>query len=111
MPGVVMANDCIPGCGLTPLFGMLSIDSVNTASDILDPVKPNYCPLFKNLPQIQIKIFKLTSLSWTLPKPLTKFHINDFYTNSNFMESGFDSFVDDAVVGEQSELAGFQIFW
>ena len=28
MPGVVMANDCIPGCGLTPLFGMLSIDSV-----------------------------------------------------------------------------------
>jgi hypothetical protein len=24
---------------------------------------------------------------------------------------GFDSFVDDAVVGEQSELAGFQIFW
>jgi hypothetical protein len=22
-----------------------------------------------------------------LPKPLTKFHINDFYTNSNFMES------------------------
>jgi hypothetical protein len=41
----------------------------------------------KNLPQIQIKIFKLISLSWTLPKPLTKFHINDFYTNSNFMES------------------------
>ena len=34
----------------------------NTASDILDPVKLNYCPLFK------IKIFKLTSLSWTLPK-------------------------------------------
>jgi hypothetical protein len=32
-------------------------------------------------------IFKLISLSWTLPKPLTKFHINDFYTNSNFMES------------------------
>ena len=31
----------------------------NTASDILDPVKLNYCPLFKNLPQIQIKIFKL----------------------------------------------------
>ena len=28
MPGVVMANDGIPGCGLTPLFGMLSIDSV-----------------------------------------------------------------------------------
>jgi hypothetical protein len=24
---------------------------------------------------------------------------------------GFDSFVDDAVVGEQSQLAGFQIFW
>jgi hypothetical protein len=24
---------------------------------------------------------------------------------------GFDSFVDDAVVGKQSELAGFQIFW
>jgi hypothetical protein len=24
---------------------------------------------------------------------------------------GFGSFVDDAVVGEQSELAGFQIFW
>jgi hypothetical protein len=24
---------------------------------------------------------------------------------------GFDSFVDDAVVGEQSEFAGFQIFW
>ena len=41
----------------------------------------------KNLPQIQIKIFKLISLSWTLPKPLTKFHINDFYTNSNFMQS------------------------
>jgi hypothetical protein len=57
------------------------------ASDILDPVKPNYCPLFKNLLQIQIKIFKLISLSW-----------------------GFDSFVDDAVVGEQSELAGFHIF-
>ena len=62
-------------------------------------MKLNYCPLllyalFKNLPQIQIKIFKLTSLSWyimhswTLPKPLslTKFHINDFYTNSNFVE-------------------------
>jgi hypothetical protein len=30
----------------------------NTASDILDPVKLNYCPLFRNLPQIQIKIFK-----------------------------------------------------
>ena len=59
----------------------------NMASDILDPVKPNYCPLFKNLLQIQIKIFKPISLSWTLPKPLTKFHINDFYTNSNFMES------------------------
>jgi hypothetical protein len=57
------------------------------ASDILDPVKPNYCPLFKNLLQIQIKIFKPISLSWTLPKPLTKFHINDFYANSNFMES------------------------
>ena len=28
MPGVVMANDGIPGCELTPLFGMLSIDSV-----------------------------------------------------------------------------------
>jgi hypothetical protein len=108
------------------------------ASDILDPVKPNYCPLFKNLLQIQIKIFKRISLSWTLPNPLTKFHINDFYTNSNFMESrikhssashfpilrqhqgllgenitiflGFDSFADDAVVGEQSELAGFHIF-
>jgi hypothetical protein len=50
----------------------------NIASDILDPVKPNYCPLFKNLLQIQIKIFKLISLSWTLPKPLTNFHINDF---------------------------------
>jgi hypothetical protein len=24
---------------------------------------------------------------------------------------GFDSFVSDAVVGKQSELAGFQIFW
>jgi hypothetical protein len=24
---------------------------------------------------------------------------------------GFDSFVDDAVVSEQSELAGFQTFW
>ena len=24
----------------------------NTVSDILDPVKLNYCPLFKNLPQI-----------------------------------------------------------
>jgi hypothetical protein len=24
---------------------------------------------------------------------------------------GFDSFVDDAVVGEHSELAGFQVFW
>jgi hypothetical protein len=59
----------------------------NTASDILDLVKLNYCPLFKNIPQIQIKIFKLTSLSWTLPKPLTNFHINDFYANSNFMES------------------------
>ena len=59
----------------------------NMASDILDPVKPNYCPLFKNLLQIQIKIFKLISLSWTLPNPLTKFHINDFYTNSDFMES------------------------
>jgi hypothetical protein len=46
--------------------------------NILDPVKLNYCPLFKNLPQIQIKIFKLISLSWTLSKPLTKFHINDF---------------------------------
>jgi hypothetical protein len=41
----------------------------NMASDILDPVKPNYCPLIKNLLQIQIKIFKLISLSWTLPKP------------------------------------------
>ena len=59
----------------------------NTASDILDPVKLNYCPLSKNLPQMQITIFKLTSLSWTLPNPLTKFHINDFYANSNFMES------------------------
>jgi hypothetical protein len=29
----------------------------NTVSDILDPVKLNYCPLLKNLPQIQIKIF------------------------------------------------------
>ena len=27
----------------------------NMDSDILDPVKPNYCPLFKNLLQIQIK--------------------------------------------------------
>jgi hypothetical protein len=45
----------------------------NTVSDILDPVKLNYCPLFKNLPQIQIKIFKLISLLWTLSKPLTKF--------------------------------------
>jgi ATP/ADP translocase len=35
----------------------------NMASDILDPVKPNYCPLFKNLLQIQIKIFKPISLS------------------------------------------------
>jgi hypothetical protein len=43
----------------------------NTASDILDPVKLNYCPLFNNLPQIQIKILKLISLSWTLPKPGT----------------------------------------
>jgi hypothetical protein len=59
----------------------------NMASDILDPVKSNYCPLFKNVLQIQIKIFKLISISWTLRKPLTKFHINDFYTNSNFMES------------------------
>jgi hypothetical protein len=24
---------------------------------------------------------------------------------------GFDNFVDDAVVGEQSELAGFQFLW
>ena len=59
----------------------------NTASDIIDPVQLNYCTLFKNLPQTQMQIFKLTSLSCTLPKPLTKFHINDFYTNSNFMES------------------------
>jgi hypothetical protein len=35
----------------------------NMDSDILDPVKPNYCPLFKNLLQIQIKIFKLISQS------------------------------------------------
>jgi hypothetical protein len=31
MPGVVMVSDGITGCGLTPLFGMLSIDlEVNT---------------------------------------------------------------------------------
>ena len=44
----------------------------STASDILDPVKLNYCPLFKNLPQTQMQIFKLTSLSWTLPKAFDK---------------------------------------
>jgi hypothetical protein len=28
MPGDVMVSDGITGCGLTPLFGMLSVDSV-----------------------------------------------------------------------------------
>jgi hypothetical protein len=28
MPGVVMVSDGITGCGLMPLFGLLSIDSV-----------------------------------------------------------------------------------
>jgi hypothetical protein len=84
----------------------------NTASDILDPVKLNYCPLFNNLPQIQIKILKLISLSWTLPKPLTKFHINDFYTNGiknqtlNWISAFLSNHTQTVVLdGESSDIA------
>jgi hypothetical protein len=65
MPGVVMVSGGISGCGLTPNTYLAIWKATvyymifNMASDILDPVKPNYCPLFKNLLQIQIKIFKL----------------------------------------------------
>ena len=84
----------------------------NTASDILDPVKLNYCPLFNNLPQIQIKILKLISLSWTLPKPLTKFHINNFYTNGiknqtlNWISAFLSNRTQTVVLdGESSDIA------
>jgi hypothetical protein len=39
MPGVVMVSGGISGCGLTPLLGMLSIDSVvNTDLKIMEHV-------------------------------------------------------------------------
>jgi hypothetical protein len=40
MPGVVMVSGGISGCGLTPLLGMLSIDSVvNTDLTLVSAVK------------------------------------------------------------------------
>jgi hypothetical protein len=42
MPGVVMASGVITGCGLTPLLGMLSIDSVVKNKDMLTtPISKN----------------------------------------------------------------------